>query len=86
MPTEKRQSDFDPHEAEALRQAASESFAALQMAHLRYEPALDNVADAVDPTAETTVAVRQRGREYAEAVTRYSTAAMSWLAFMKTIK
>jgi hypothetical protein len=32
------------------------------------------------------VGIRQQGREYAEAVTRYSIAAMTWLAFMETIK
>jgi hypothetical protein len=36
--------------------------------------------------AEAVVAVRQQGREYTEAVTRYSNAAMAWLAFMETIK
>ena len=86
MPSEKRQSAFGPNKAEALRQAASDSFAALQIAHLRYERALDSVADAGDPTAEAMANIRQRGREYAEAVTRYSHAAMAWLAFMKTIK
>lgn len=82
MPAEKRQSDPDSNKAEALRRAASDSFTALQMAHLRYERALDSVADA--GTAEIMVAVRQRGREYAEAVTRYSHAAMAWLAYMET--
>ena len=86
MPPEKRQYDLNSSDARALREAASDSFAALQIAHLRYERALDSVADAGDPTAEAMVAVRQQGREYAEAVTRYSTAAMAWLAFMKTIK
>jgi hypothetical protein len=86
MPPEKRQSDLHPVDAGALRQDASDSFAALQMAHLRYEHALESVADAGDPTAEAMVNIRQQGREYAEAVTRYSTAAMTWLAFMETIK
>ena len=86
MPTEKHQSDLHASTAEALRKAASDDFAALQMAHLRYERALESVADAGVPTGETMVAVRQSGREYAEAVTRYSHAAMAWLAFMKTIK
>jgi hypothetical protein len=34
---EKRQSDTQRGEAETLRQAASDGFAALQIAHLRYE-------------------------------------------------
>ena len=86
MPAEKHQSDLNASKAEALRRAASDDFVALQMAHLRYERALDNIADAGVPTGEAMVAVRQRGREYAEAVTRYSHAAMAWLAFMETIK
>jgi hypothetical protein len=40
MLPEKRQFDSDRTEAEALRQAASDGFAALQIAHLRYEHAL----------------------------------------------
>jgi hypothetical protein len=84
MPPEKRQSDLHSIDAGDLRQAASDSFAALQMAHLRYEHALESVADPGDPTAEAVVAVRQQGREYAEAVTRYSNAAMAWLSFVDT--
>ena len=83
MPPEKRQPDLHSNDAGALRQAASDSFAALQIAHLRYEQALESAGD---PTAEAIVNIRQQGREYAEAVTRYSHAAMAWLAFMKTIK
>jgi hypothetical protein len=86
MPPEKRQSDLHSDDAGALRQAASDSFAALQIAHLRYEHALESVADAGDPTAGSMIAIRQQGREYAEAVTRYSNAAMAWLAFMQTVK
>jgi hypothetical protein len=69
-----------------LRQAASDSFAALQVAHLRYEHALQTVAEVDAPDAEAMVTIRQQGREYAEAVTRYSNAAMAWLAFMETMK
>ena len=85
MLQEKRQSDLGRPEAEALRQAASDGFAALQIAHLRYEHALQIVAEGA-PGAEAIVAIRQQGREYAKAVTRYSNAAMAWLAFMETIK
>ena len=85
MPAEKHQSDLHASKAEILRRAASDCFVALQMAHLRYERALDIIAETGASTGETMVAVRQRGREYAEAVTRYSHAAMEWLAFMKTI-
>ena len=85
MPPEKRQSDLDRAEADALRQAASDSFAALQIAHLRYEHGLKIVEEG-GLSAEAAVAIRQRGREYAEAVTTYSNAAMAWLAFMEKIK
>jgi hypothetical protein len=84
MLPEKRQSDSDRPEAQALRQAASDGFATLQIAHLRYEHALQIGAEEDAPNGEAMVAIRQQGREYAEAVTRYSNAAMAWLAFMKT--
>jgi len=86
MPPEKRQSDFYSIDAGALRQAASDGFAALQIAHLRYEHALEAEAEERAFSAEDMVAVRQQGREWAEAVTRYSNAAMAWLAFMERIK
>jgi hypothetical protein len=86
MLPEKRQSELDRSEAETLRQAASDGFAALQIAHLRYEQALQTVAEEGAPGGEAMVAIRQQGREYAEAVTRYSNAAMAWLAFMETIR
>jgi hypothetical protein len=86
MPPEKRQSDLHSIDAGALRQAASDSFAALQIAHLRYEHVLEAEAEERALSAEDMVTVRQQGRKYAEAVTRYSNAAMAWLAFMKTMK
>jgi hypothetical protein len=85
MLPEKRQSDLYRSEADALRQATSDGFAALQIAHLKYEHALEIVEDGA-LSAEAIVAVRQQGHEYAETVTRYSNAAMAWLAFMETIK
>ena len=81
MLQEKRQSELGRLEADALRQAASESFAALQMAHLRYERALGIVEEGA-PSAEATEDFRRQGREYAEAVTRYSHAAMAWLGLV----
>ncbi len=86
MPPEKRQSDSHQSKADALRQAASDSFAALQIAHLRYEHALQTVAEEDAPGGEAMIVIRQQGREYAEAVTQYSNAAMAWLAFMGTTK
>jgi len=84
MPPEKRQSEVDRTKAETLRQAASDGFAALQIAHLRYEHDLQVVAEEGAPGGEAMVTIRQQGREYAEAVTRYSNAAMAWLEFMET--
>ena len=86
MLREKRQSNPYRHEAETLRQAASDGFAALQIAHLKYEHALEFAQEEDTLGAEAVVAVRREGRDYAEAVTRYSNAAMAWLAFMETIK
>jgi hypothetical protein len=86
MLPEKLQSDSYRTKAETLRQAASDGFAALQIAHLRYERALQTVAEEGAPSGEAMVDIRQQGREYAEAVTRYSNAAMAWLAFMETTK
>jgi hypothetical protein len=83
---EKHQSDLHSIDAGALRQAASDGFAALQIAHLRYERALEIVSEEDTLSAVSMVAVRQQGRDYAEAVTRYSNAAMLWLAFMETFK
>jgi hypothetical protein len=85
MLSEKRQSDLYWSEAEALRQTASDGFAAVQIAHLRYEHALE-IVEYGALGAEAILAVRRQGHEYAEAVTRYSNAAMAWLAFMETIK
>ena len=86
MLPEIRQPELDRTEAETLHQAVSDGFAALQIAHLRYEHALQTVAGEGAPSGEAMVDIRQQGREYAEAVTRYSNAAMAWLAFMKTTK
>ena len=63
-----------------------DGFAALQIAHLRYEHALQIGTGEGAPGAEAMVTIRQQGREYAEAVTRYSSAAMASLAFMETTK
>jgi hypothetical protein len=84
MLPEKRQSDLHSIDAGALRQAASDEFVALQMAHLRYEHALEIVDEGV-LSGEDMANIRQQGREYAEAVTRYSNAAMAWLALMEMI-
>jgi hypothetical protein len=77
MLQEKRQSEVDRTKAQTLRQAASGGFAALQIAHLRYEHALGVVAEEGAPGGEAMVDIRQQRREYAEAVTRYSNAAMA---------
>jgi hypothetical protein len=84
MPPDKGVTDPSRSEAEALRQAASDGFAALQIAHLRYEHALESIAEEGIFGADAMVVMPQQGREYAEGVSRYSNAAMAWLAFMET--
>ena len=79
MLPEKRQSD--PNEAESSRQSASDAYAALQLAHLRYEHALEIAADA-SPAA--VAFVRQERQHYANAIGQYSNAAMAWLSFADT--
>src|SRR5579864_6271639 len=82
MPPEKRQSDLDRTEAETLRQAASDAYAALQLAHLRYEHALSIAVDA-SPTA--VAFVRRERQHYADSIVQYSNAAMAWLSYADTV-
>lgn len=65
-----------------LRESVSQSYAGLQMAHASYERALTIVADTDNlPNTDGLVALQQQGRDYANAVTRYSNAVMAWLSF-----
>jgi len=63
MLSEKRQ--LYRSEAEVLRQAASDGFVPLQMAHLKNEHALEIVEEGA-LSDEGTVAIRQQGHEYTQ--------------------
>ena len=69
-------------EAEPLRQSLLDAFAALQLAQLKHEHALEIAADAGPLNADGITALRQAGREYAAAVSQYTNAAMAWLSFV----
>jgi hypothetical protein len=69
-------------EAESLRQAVVDAFAALQLAQVQHERALEIPAGTESRSDDRITAIRQSGREYAAAVARYAEAAMAWLAFV----
>jgi len=73
-----------PIRSQSLWQSLSDAHAALQMAYLNYERALAIAADAEPLNSAGIVAIQQRGRDYADAVSRYSNAVMAWLAFAET--
>jgi hypothetical protein len=70
-----------PVDAESLRQTMIDAFAALQLAQLKHEQAMGIAADASSLSDDGTTSILQSGREYANALTRYTEAAMAWLAF-----
>ena len=74
-----------PEPANRLQQAVADAYASLQMAKLNYERAVA-VGRGVDdpPIPDRVVAIRRVGLEYAGAVTRYSNAVMTWLAYVDT--
>ena len=59
-----------------------EAYQALHEAHINYNQALA-VARNTELSDEGMLALRQEGRVYAEAVTRYEDATMAWLALME---
>ena len=70
-----------PVDAESLRQAMIDAFAALQLAQLKHEHAMEITSDTGPLSKDGTTSIRQSGREYANALTQYTDAAMAWLAF-----
>jgi hypothetical protein len=70
-----------PVDAESLRQAMIDAFAALQLAQLKHEHAMEITTDTGPLSKDGTTSVRQSGREYANALTEYTNAAMAWLSF-----
>ena len=67
-------------QARALHKAMLDTRKALDEAHEKYQSILAVAMD--DPDAG--VAVRQEGRAYAAALTRYSEATMAWLTYVDT--
>ena len=63
--------------AQALRQAMLEAQEALQKAQADHQSAMEVMMD-----ADGALALRQKGRAYAEALTAYADATMAWLAFV----
>ena len=70
-------------QAHALRKAMLEARKALDEAYEKYQRILAVVMDA-DVGAEGELAMRQEGRAYAAALTRYSKATMTWLTYVDT--
>ena len=66
-----------------MRRAMYDAYQLLQTAHTKYEEALSVYVD-TERLMNGHFAIQQAGREYAEAVTRYSDAVMSFLALMET--
>jgi hypothetical protein len=60
-----------------------DAFKALQNAHATYEHALEILID-TDLSSDGMLAIRNQGRTYAQAVKRYSDAAMEWLIVVET--
>jgi hypothetical protein len=77
--------DLRSPEAQALRQSVADAYAALQMAHASYERALEVAAD-TDNLSDSLIALRQHGRDYANAIVQYLNAAMAWLSFADKIR
>ena len=53
-------------------------------AHEKYQSALAMAMDDPDAGTESELAVREEGRAYAAALTRYSEATMAWLTYADT--
>ena len=70
-------------QAEPLRQALLDAQAALQLAQLKHEHAMEIAADVL-LSDDGIASIRHAGAEYAAAVTRYTNAAMAWLSFADT--
>jgi hypothetical protein len=73
---------YTPH-AQILRDAMSAAREELDRVHASYQHVLARTRDA-SVTGEGMLALRREGQAYAQAVTRYSNAAMAWLAYVET--
>ena len=63
---------------EDLYHALEETYQLIQKAHSEYQQAV-HLAAGTEISADRAIAIQQQGREYAEAVMRYSEAVMAWL-------
>lgn len=72
-------------QAEDLRRRVFRAYESLCIAHAGYEDALAIAAD-TNWSSDGLYDLRQEGRAYAKAVTHYSAAVMTWLAFMDTFR
>lgn len=75
-------------EALALQQAMSEAHQALEAAYANYQDAMATaraVYESGPPDADSDIVfqVRRQGRVYAEVLTHYSQAVMSWLIYVE---
>lgn len=69
--------------AHALHKAMIEARELLDKVHERYQRTLAAAMN-TDASAEGLLAVRREGRAYAQALTEYSNAAMTWLTYVDT--
>ena len=72
-------------QADALRDAVHEAYELVQKTHVEYEHAVAAAAG-WEVSSEGLLALRQQGRDYAQAVRQYSNAVMTWLSFMDTLR
>lgn len=62
-----------------------EAYHRLREAHTNYDQALAVAVD-TELSSDGRLTLRQNGRVYADAVTRYANAVMAWLAFVEVNK
>jgi hypothetical protein len=74
---------FRTARAQALYKALLQSRELLDKVHERYQQALAAAMN-TDASAEELQTVRREGRVYAQALTAYSNAAMTWLSYVET--
>ena len=76
---------FQLPQAAELSRAMFEAHQLLHEAHINYNQALAMARD-TELSSDGMSALQQKGRMYAEAVTRYSNAVMAWLALVDAHK
>lgn len=66
--------------AQALRESMSDTYEELEKTHRAYEQALSRAGNPL--TSTDIIALRQAGREYAEAAAKHTGVVMAWLAMV----